>query len=157
MTRVLVTGMSGTGKSSALVSLAARGYDTVDTDTDEWSEWTADRSDWIWRADAITALLTAPRVRPLFVAGCKSNQGRFYPLFDHVALLTAPPSVVLARIAARTTNPYGKSPAERAEVLANLAEFEPRLRATATVVIDAAAPLETVVDQLEALAAGTGG
>jgi RNase adaptor protein for sRNA GlmZ degradation len=156
MTAVLVTGMSGAGKSSALARLAARGHDTVDSDTDEWSEWTADRTDWIWRADAITALLTAPRDRPLFVAGCKTNQGRFYPLFDHVVLLTAAPAVLLARIESRTTNPYGKSAAERAEILANL-RFEPRLRAGATVVIDAAAPLDEVVDRLEALTTGTAG
>jgi dephospho-CoA kinase len=154
VTAVLVTGMSGTGKSSVLALLEARGYDTVDTDTDEWSEWTADGTDWIWRPAAITALLTAPRVRPLFVAGCKSNQGLFYPRFDAVVLLTAPPDVLLARIAARTTNPYGKTAAERAEILANLAAVEPRLRATATTVIDATAPLAEVADRLEAVAGG---
>jgi predicted ATPase len=40
--RVLVTGMSGTGKSSLLDELAARGYRTVDTDTADTSRpWTA--------------------------------------------------------------------------------------------------------------------
>lgn len=151
MTRTLITGMSGTGKSSALALLAARGHDTVDTDTDEWSEWTPDGTDWIWRPEAVTALLTVPRGRPLFVAGCKSNQGRFYPLFDHVVLLTAPPEVMLARIAARTTNPYGRTEAERAKILADRSEFEPRLRATATAVIDASAPLADVVSRLEQL------
>jgi dephospho-CoA kinase len=37
--RVLLTGMSGTGKSTLIRLLAARGYKAVDTDTDEWSEW----------------------------------------------------------------------------------------------------------------------
>jgi len=35
--RVLVTGMSGTGKSSVVRELAARGFKAVDTD-DGWSE-----------------------------------------------------------------------------------------------------------------------
>jgi adenylate kinase family enzyme len=39
--RVLLTGMSGTGKSSLIVELAARGYKAVDVDSDEWSEWVA--------------------------------------------------------------------------------------------------------------------
>ncbi len=31
--------MSGTGKSTLIGELAARGYKAIDTDTDEWSEW----------------------------------------------------------------------------------------------------------------------
>ena len=37
--KVLVTGMSGTGKSTALQVLGERGHRVVDTDTDEWSHW----------------------------------------------------------------------------------------------------------------------
>jgi len=59
--------------------------------------------------------------------------------------------VLLTRIAVRTTNPYGQRPGERAEILRNLAEVEPRLRATATIEIDARAPVDQVVAQLEAL------
>jgi dephospho-CoA kinase len=39
VTKVLVTGMSGTGKSSALVELGRRGYRVVDTDGPGWKEW----------------------------------------------------------------------------------------------------------------------
>lgn len=38
LTTVLLTGMSGTGKSTVIEPLAARDYRSVDTDTDEWSE-----------------------------------------------------------------------------------------------------------------------
>ncbi|MFI9387958.1 AAA family ATPase [Kutzneria sp. NPDC052558] len=147
MTKVLVTGMSGTGKSSALRALSVRGHRTVDTDSSRWSRW--EGADWIWREDAMSALLATPG--PLFVAGCKSNQGRFYPLFDHIVLLSAPADVLLARIAARTDNPYGKLPAERAEILANLTAVEPLLRATCTLELDATAPPDHVVRQLETL------
>ena len=37
MTVVLVTGMSGTGKSAALAELARRGHRVVDTDYDGWT------------------------------------------------------------------------------------------------------------------------
>jgi dephospho-CoA kinase len=152
VTKILITGMSGTGKSTALRALEARGHRTVDTDTDRWSRWVtlADGSaDWIWREPEMTALLREPG--ELFVAGCKSNQGDFYASFDHVVLLSAPAEVLLARIAARTDNPYGKSPAERAAVLDHLAHVEPLLRATATAEIDATAPVDEIVRQLEAL------
>jgi len=154
VTKILVTGMSGTGKSTALRVLGARGHRVVDTDTDEWSCWVRPPGgdpDWIWRQDAMTRLLAGHHGGQLFVAGCKTNQGRFYDQFDHIALLSAPAEVLLARIAARTTNPYGQHPDERAEILRNLAEVEPRLRATATVEIDARAPLTEIVTRLEAL------
>jgi adenylate kinase family enzyme len=154
MPKVLVTGMSGTGKSTALRYLGLRGHRVVDTDTGRWSRWVTlpdGSADWIWREDAMAALLAGHRHGRLFVAGCKSNQGRFYPQFDHVALLSAPADVLLARIAQRTGNPYGKRPGEREQILLYLATVEPRLRATATVEIDAAAPISEVVQRLEEL------
>jgi dephospho-CoA kinase len=154
MPKVLVTGMSGTGKSTALQVLAARGHRSVDTDTDEWSRWVTlpdGSADWIWREDAVRALLAGHRAGHLFVAGCKTNQGRLYPQFDHIALLSAPAEVILARIARRTGNPYGTGPGERELILGHLATVEPRLRATATVEIDATAPIPEVVRQLEEL------
>jgi hypothetical protein len=87
----------------------------------------------------------------LFVAGCKTNQGEFYPQFDHIALLSAPRGILVARITARSSNPYGKHPAEQAVILRHLAEVEPRLRATATIEIDSSAPISQVVRQLEHL------
>jgi shikimate kinase len=159
MPKILVTGMSGTGKSSALEMLAARGHRVVDTDTDEWSCWVTlpdGTRDWIWRTDAMASLLAQHRRGALYVSGCKTNQGQFYPMFDYVVLLSAPADVLLARLAARDNNPYGESAAERALILEHLAEVEPRLRASASTEIDAVAPLAEVVRQLERLAAPSG-
>jgi shikimate kinase len=155
MAKVLVTGMSGTGKSTAVQILSSRGHRTVDTDTDQWSHWVTlpdGSADWIWREDAITTLLAGHSRGSLFVAGCKTNQGKFYPHFDHVALLSAPADVLNARIADRTSNPYGKRPDERELILQHLATVQPLLRATATVEIDASAPIADVVRRLEELA-----
>jgi dephospho-CoA kinase len=146
--------MSGTGKSTALQVLGERGHRVVDTDTDEWSCWVGlpdGSDDWVWREDAIASLLASHDDGRLFVAGCKTNQGKFYDQFDHIALLSAPAAVLLARIAARTTNPYGKHPDEQALILRYLAEVEPQLRAAATIEIDACAPISQVIEQLEAL------
>lgn len=77
------------------------------------------------------ALLDAPRRGPLFVQGCVPNQGRFYPDFFRVVLLSAPLDVMRARILARTDNPYGQASAEWARVQADTAAVLPLLRAGA--------------------------
>ncbi len=156
MSKVLVTGMSGTGKSTVLRELARRGYETVDTDSDEWSEWVSTdvddvTSDWIWREDRISDLLERHTGGTLFVAGCKSNQGKFYDDFDAVVLLSAPAETLLHRIAARDTNDYGKSDHERQLILNYLETIEPLLRSSATVELDASRPLSEVTDALVAI------
>ncbi|MEQ4715299.1 AAA family ATPase [Nonomuraea sp. B19D2] len=155
MPRVLITGMSGTGKSTALQILGSRGYRVVDTDYGQWSHWITlpdGSSDWVWREEAMADLLAGHREGGLFVAGCSMNQGKFYSQFDHVVLLSAPAEVLLARVMARTNNPYGKRPEEREAILENLRVVEPLLRATATMEIDTCVPTEQVVRQLEGLA-----
>ena len=154
MQRVLITGMSGTGKSTVLAALDERGHKTVDTDSDRWSHWITlsdGSADWVWREDAIAELLNGHERGKLFVAGCTSNQPKFYLLFDHVVLLSAPAEVLLGRIAVRRTNNYGKAPAERDRILHDLARVEPLLRKSATIEIDASGPLEVVVRKIDQL------
>lgn len=157
MARVLVTGMSGTGKSSALDALARRGFRVVDTDVDGWSEWVTGpdgEGEWLWREDRIAELLAAEDERTLYVSGCVANQGTFYDRFDAVVLLSAPVEVLLDRIEHRVTNDYGKRPAERELVLFHLETVEPLLRATCTHELDASRPLGQVVDELAAIGGG---
>lgn len=155
MSKILVTGMSGTGKSSVLLELAHRGHKVVDTDSDEWCEWVNvdGEPDWVWREERMTALLASHASGMLFVAGCKSNQGKFYPQFDAVVLLSAPSEVILKRIETRDTNNYGKHPLERQKILEHLEVVEPLLRATASFEIDASKPLSKVADELVAIGA----
>jgi len=155
MGSVLVTGMSGTGKSTALAELGRRGFRVVDTDSSAWSEWVpaADRAvgEWLWREDRIAKLLKSENEHTLYVSGCMSNQGKFYDRFDAIVLLSAPLEVILDRVEKRTTNDYGKGPGERDLILSDFGSVEPMLRATCTHEIDASRPLDDVVDALIAI------
>lgn len=148
MRRILVTGMSGTGKSSALQRLAQLGFATVDTDEGDWTYWSQAAGGYVWREERIAQLLATAEGPSLYVSGTVSNQGRFYDRFDAIALLSAPLEVLLRRLATRTTNPYGKTAAQRELVCRHTAEIEPVLRRTCTHEIDATQPLADVVEQL---------
>ena len=148
MRKILVTGMSGTGKSTALAELAQRGFQVVDSDEPPWSVWSESDGGFVWREDLITELLSRDEGATLYVSGTVSNQGRFYPTFDAVVLLSAPVEVLLTRIATRRTNDYGKTADERALILDHVAEVEPLLRAKCTHELDASPPLDVVVAQL---------
>jgi shikimate kinase len=160
MSRILVTGMSGTGKSSALVELGRRGYRVVDTDDRGWRAYRKDvassdelhRGEWLWVEERMTRLLDSDDGRSLFVGGCVINQSKFYDRFNAVVLLSAPADVILDRVARRSTNNYGKTPLEGAMILDDLANVEPLLRASCTHELDASRPLDEVVADLIAIA-----
>ena len=156
MTVVLVTGMSGTGKSAVLAELGRRGHQVVDTDYGGYSEEVPSDgeggSEQLWREDRIEALLDGHDEGALFISGCVANQAKFYPRFDAVVLLSVPEEVILERVATRDANDFGKSDAERRRILHDLATFEPLLRQGATAEIDTRAPLEHVADALEQIA-----
>jgi dephospho-CoA kinase len=151
---VLVTGMSGTGKTTVLEELARRGHRVVDTDSPGWivERQTPEGSEPYWQLDRVGALLDEHRSGWLFVAGCVANQGRLYDRFDRVVLLSAPIEVVLARVASRT-NPFGSTAEDRAKIVQDLTAFEPLLRAGADSEIVTTAPVATVVAAVEQLAA----
>ncbi|HEY6593880.1 MAG TPA: AAA family ATPase [Asanoa sp.] len=158
MKRVLITGMSGAGKSAVVGALRARGYRAFDADVDGLSEVAAvdgdattgigGGRDWVWRLDRIREVLAAHPADLVFLAGCSPNQGQLYPLFDHVVLLSLPPDVLAHRLATRVTNPFGKDPGELARTLELCETVEPLLRAGATLEIDSRTPLDEVVARI---------
>lgn len=158
MKRILLTGMSGTGKSTLIEALIKQRQKAEDLDTDAFSHWVEISSDgdaagtpvepgrdWIWREDRVQRLLDITDACMLFVSGCAPNMGKFLPQFDHVILLSAPADVILARLATRTGNEYGKGPEQAARVLSLIETVEPLLRRAAGHEIDTSAPRDEVV------------
>lgn len=163
--RVLITGISGVGKSSVVDALLALGYNAVDADTPEYSEWIevaqddtspgtpveANR-DWVWREDRMSELLQPERAELLFVSGTSPNMRTFLPRFANVILLSAPAEIIAQRLSTRTSNDYGKRPEEVARVLELKESVEPLLRRIASHEIDTTEPLEVVVETIVQIA-----
>lgn len=145
MVRILITGMSGTGKSTVLTELANRGWLTVDTDYDGWT----DGDGGLWDEPRMIDLLA--HEPDVVVSGTTENQGRFYDRFEHVALLSAPVDVLIDRVRRRTNNPYGQSAEQQQQIRSHVIEVEPLLRRGATVELDARLPVEHLVNSIESL------
>jgi shikimate kinase len=147
MANVLLTGMSGVGKSRVIEELSKRGYNAVDLDHPDWSVHAAD-GDWIWNESRVHKLFTQHNDGLLFVSGCAANQGKFYEFLDAVVLLSAPQDVMVERLKSRTNNSYGKSPEELKLVLHYRETVEPLIRKGATHEIDTNQPLKAVVERV---------
>ena len=144
MAKVLLTGMSGTGKSTVLAELQARGYETVDTDYEAWT-----LSDGKWDEQRMAELLAS--TKRIIVSGTVENQGNFYQYFDHIVLLSAPLRILLERVKNRTNNSYGKTPEQQSQIAAYKQSIEPLLRQGATLELDSQAPIEEITDCIEKL------
>ena len=147
MARLLLTGMSGTGKTTVLDELRQRGFLTTDTDYGGWV-----LPDGTWDEPRMGELLA--RHDDLIVSGTVENQGRFYDRFHHVVLLSAPLEVLLQRVSHRA-NPYGRTPEQRAQIAEYVRAVEPLLRRGATIELDGRREISELADAVEKLARGT--
>lgn len=157
MKRVLITGMSGTGKSSVIQELLARGYQAHDLDTAEWSEWIdtdpsdlltpTQGKDWVWREGRVRALLSRPEDGTLFIGGCAENMGQFFPLIDAVILLSAPVATIMERLRTRSPGSYGRVAEER-RVKDLISTIEPLLRKSTDYEIDTRRSIHATVDEI---------
>jgi broad-specificity NMP kinase len=147
MQRILLTGMSGVGKSTVAERLSELGYKVVETDHGDYSV-VDEHGVKHWDIDRVRELLATEDADVLFVVGSDDAQVLFYPDFDQIVLLRASRDVMVERLASRSNNPFGKSPEELARILADLETFEPSMRRAATHEIDTSKPLDHVVDEI---------
>ena len=147
MPAVLLTGMSGVGKSTVLAELAARGIHTVDTDYGDWIE--VIEGERLWREGRIAALLDGPG--EVVLAGTVANQSAFYDRLAGVVLLTVPVEEALRRIDARSNNDWGKGSEDRVAIERDFAEVEPLLRPGATRILDGRRPVAETADAIVGL------
>jgi dephospho-CoA kinase len=131
--RILITGIAGTGKTTALAELQKHGYVVIDLDatgicrwrnkeTQEVTEYGPDGRDieWLnlhgWYCDIPTLqkLLSCIREdKDVFVAGCSENIEEVAKEFNKIIVLNASDLVIRNRLNARTNNHFAKKEDEQ--------------------------------------------
>jgi broad-specificity NMP kinase len=137
MSIIFITGLSGVGKTSVLSRLEELGYNVLDTDYGYTKEIAVDESiEKVLDEDKILKWIEMNKNSHLFISGCYSNQGKLYKNFDNVVLLKADLKVMLDRIDKRTSNNYGKSFFEKADIIDSYSEILPLLEKSSKIIID---------------------
>ena len=150
--RVLLTGMSGTGKSALVQELRRRGHAAHDAD-EELLRAAGPTARWGWQADDVAELLekTAGRAAVLprrLLGGAGGPAVRLPRAADRPAARDR------AAAADADGNAAGREDRELAQVLADLDEVEPLLRRSADLVLATTVPPPRVADGLlQAIAA----
>lgn len=163
--RYLITGVAGTGKSTAAQELRRRGYAAYDTEegfsyyvdkrtgercaypkqpSPEWYE----HHERVFDETVLLNLFKKHSDEPLFISTITANQAKFYPKFDKLFLLTAPDDVVTHRLGTRTNNYFGRHPLDLQRVIGRHQQFDDELLACGAIPIDATRPISKMVDDI---------
>jgi dephospho-CoA kinase len=166
---VLVTGISGSGKSAVCDELKRRGFDAHDTDSEGNAVWVRRATgevnatpaappvrspEWLaaheWRVvvDTVEALAERAGDQAVFLCGSTANEEEVWHLFSRVIYLSIDTETLRRRVASRTTNDFGKAEHELAAILAWHSAGEDAYRRFGAVIVDATRPLAQVVDDV---------
>jgi adenylate kinase family enzyme len=167
MSAVQIAGCSGAGKTTIAAVLARRGLAAIDADDDPLlarsvdaagnvveeepeepdSAWLSQHS-WAWDPARLDKLIQAAAPAVLYVCGGADNQHEMAGRFAQVFLLEIDEPTMLARVAARQDNDWGRIGHTREYLCRKLPVLQDRLRASGAIPIDARQPLDQVVDAI---------
>jgi hypothetical protein len=167
MSAVLITGMSGAGKSTIAGVLARRGLAAVDADDDPLLARSVDlegnvvedlsdpdfawlaRHNWAWDPARLDEVIRAAAPATLYVCGGAENELELADRFTQVFLLELDEATMLARLdAPGRDNEWGRIGDTREYLRRRLPVVQGRLRAFGAITIDARQPLDQVVDAI---------
>lgn len=143
-TNYLVSGLPGTGKTAVCAELHARGYEAIDADRILGYQHDAD---WLWGEEKIEQILNDTS-EEVFICGSASNRDKYLSRFNKVFILYVDDRTLKSRLLNRTNNNFGKDPdvlARQLEQNQGVKEYSIR---RGRIVIDAARPIELVVDEI---------
>ena len=163
MSKYLITGRQGSGKTTVIKELQKRGYTAYNTDdlsevtklqdisTGEVIAWPEgelvdwEKYAWNWQKDALLKLLGSDK--NVFVGAVTSNQEQFYPSFNKVFALMLSPNNLRSRLEQHEHESH-QIPGQIDRWVANHETKQQRFLKAGAVFIDANKSIDEVVDQI---------
>ena len=164
MASYLITGRSGTGKSTVCKELLKRGYVAFDGDsvpglagwvdiatgqkvnTDYPGHDHVGKFNWNWDETVLKKLLQDNE--DVFLCGSANNAYNFYPLFDTVFVLNLEPDEQRRRINNRVEHDYGKDLAVQDSIIAYQKESVEVARNRGATIVDSMPPVDQIVSDI---------
>jgi dephospho-CoA kinase len=167
---ILITGVAGSGKSTACRELRRRGYAAHDIenipglfafvdkstgkpvvdygDNPEWFE----RHSWMCDKEKLEKLVFTSHDGSAFYCGIAANLDDLLFLFDKVFLLKASAKTLRKRLSERRPDDFGRAPAIQEWLLSWKEGWEDQMRQRGATVIDADQDISEVIDEIVGLA-----
>jgi adenylate kinase family enzyme len=167
MSAVIITGISGAGKSTIAAELARRGLTAIDSDEDPWLARFVDRQgavveepetpdlDWLaehfwsWDPARLDELIRTAGSATLYVCGGADNQMELADRFTHFILLELDELTMLARLDnPERYNAWGRIGDTREFLRSRLHRYHEELRAFGAIPVDATQSVDQVIDAI---------
>jgi dephospho-CoA kinase len=169
MALIYITGNAGVGKSTICKEFQKRGYDAHDIDEDGITAWydkiTGEQVNWPRDASGrskewfdkhafkmvparIQQFAKAAKNKTIFLCGQSIHDHEIWDLFDQIIYMAVDKQTLKNRLATRTTNEFGKTPAELEHILAVHDSFQEKHEEHGAITIDAGKSLGEIVDKI---------
>lgn len=169
MKTYLITGNSGTGKTTVADELRRRGFEVHDFD-DILARWRNDETgyvhpkssvkapqrtpdflknhSWVVPRDELVSAIKQCHEDNIFFAGLASNLSEIVDLFDKVFALDVSDSELKKRINERDNNDWGKSPEELKQTLSRQSALRKSYRDSGFTIIDASQATDLITGNI---------
>lgn len=163
--KILITGISGTGKTTVGRTLKSKGFSVVDIDEDGLCHWFnkktgsivdykaelnkefIDNHVWVCGLEKLNELINKSS-SPVFIIGMPENIKEISSLVDKIVLLKCSPKTFISRIIQREDNDFGKDESAQKEILNTYNLFEDRMIGLGAIPVDTEGSLDEVVKKI---------
>ena len=164
---ILITGVSGVGKTSISQRLNKMGYKAYDMDSEPELFSMIDKKtglpvvnhdnsdikkvlnmDWICNKEKLVSIIKSESNQVVFYCGSGSNLDELLYLFDKIVLLTLSPEIIKERLTTRTEHDFGKTAEIQDWIMSWKDDWENKIIEKGALVVNTRGTLEEIANDI---------